>query len=266
MRYSFAKMEISAVTFRWLNASRIIIGHDPQVGPFAIPVEVPLPSTDVMRISFRRGGYKDFYNSLKKALLRKAWASEDSRGIVRSSENSQAMARSGIQGIFDTVDMTSRVVNSNMGTGLRDLEALMTKAKEMVELASSLNTKLTAQEEEISRKKAMFPDLPLSVSAPASPTQPEEVTFIRKSMGELGLPTMAVTQDMVKDEKKYHEELAKELAIILNGDKYLANGTHEMIIPLDELWRTWNRARGHLFLRPPYLNVSPIYLAIANYP
>ncbi len=149
-----------------------------------------------------------------------------------------------IEGIFDTVDMTSRAVNSNMGTGLRDLEALMIKAKEMVELASSLNTKLTAQEEEISRKKTMSPDLPLSVAAPASLTQPEEVTFIRKSMGQLGLPTMAVTQDMVRDEKQYHEELAKELASILNGDKYLANGTHEMIIPLDELWRTWNRARG----------------------
>jgi len=131
-----------------------------------------------------------------------------------------------------------------MDTGLRDLEALMIKAKEMVELASSLNNKLTSQEEEISSKKAMFPDLPPSVAASSSLTQPEEVTFIRKSMGQLGLPTMAVTQDMVRDEKKYHEELAKELASILNGDKYLANGTREMIIPLDEVWRTWNRARG----------------------
>ena len=37
MRYSFAKMEVSAVAFRWLNASRIIIGYNPQVGPLYGP-------------------------------------------------------------------------------------------------------------------------------------------------------------------------------------------------------------------------------------
>jgi len=83
----------------------------------AFPVEMPLPLTDIMRISFRRGGDKDFYNSLKKALLRKAWVvgglchelpviitedrmipqSEDSLGVVRNLEVSQPVARSGIR-------------------------------------------------------------------------------------------------------------------------------------------------------------------------
>ncbi|KAF8321044.1 EAP30/Vps36 family-domain-containing protein [Cantharellus anzutake] len=231
----------------------------PKTDTSAFLVEVPLPSTDVLRISFRKGGAKSFYNTLKKALLRKAWMSEDSgRRVIGKSENA---ARSGIQGILDTVDVTQRAVNSNIDTGLRDLEALMIKAKEMVELASSLNAKLTAQEEEIERRKSMFPDLPHSAVAPASSsTQPEEVTFIRKSMGQLGLPTMTVTQDMVKDEKTYHEELARELAVILNSERYLSNGLRDAIIPLDELWKTWNRARGVALVPPSSLIECVSYL------
>lgn len=116
----------------------------------------------------------------------------------------------------------------------------------MVDLASSLNAKLTAQEEEISRRRALFPDLP-STPLGAKSTQPEEVTFIRSSLAQLGLPTVAVTHDMVKDENEYHEELAKELAGILTGRSTKGKGlmgTGEAIIGLDEVWGGWNRARG----------------------
>jgi ESCRT-II complex subunit VPS36 len=131
-----------------------------------------------------------------------------------------------------------------MHAGLQDLEALMTKAKEMVELASSLNAKLTAQEEEQARRRALYPDLAFASS---TVTEPEEATFIRSSLAQLGLPTMAVTQDMVKDEDQYHEELARELASVLSGkgtNRKGLLGTGEGIIGLDEVWGGWNRARG----------------------
>lgn len=118
----------------------------------------------------------------------------------------------------------------------------------MVDLALSLNTKLTAQEEELSRRKALFPDLP-STTLDNAKTQPEEATFIRSSLAQLGLPTVAVTLDMVKDENEYHNELAKELAGILTGRNMKGKGkglmgTGEAIIGLDEVWGGWNRARG----------------------
>lgn len=122
----------------------------------------------------------------------------------------------------------------------------MAKAKQMVEHASILNAKLSAQEEEIARRRALFPDLPISASL-AKATEPEEATFIRSSLAQLGLPTVAVTQDMVKDENTYHEELAKELAGVLTGrggkGKALMS-EREGIIGLDEVWGGWNRARG----------------------
>ncbi len=60
-----------------------------------------------------------------------------------------------------------------------------------------------------------------------------------------------VTLDMIKDERKWSEELARELAGILQGmgpSKGSAQKEGMMkkrgIIGLDEVWGGWNRARG----------------------
>ena len=165
---------------------------------------------------------------------------------VRSSESikltSCNLTTQHTEGIFETIDLNARAADTNLRGSVHDLEVLMAKAKEMVELASSLNAKLTAQEEELERRRSMFPDLPSS-----KVTQPEEATFIRSSLAQLGLPTVAVTQDMVKDEDQYHEELAKELAGVLTGHNTKGKalmGSGEGIIGLDEVWGGWNRARG----------------------
>jgi ESCRT-II complex subunit VPS36 len=85
-----------------------------------------------------------------------------------------------------------------------------------------------------------------------------ETTFIRSSLARLGLPTDAVTQDMVADEKAYHVELAKELGGLLLGGYGGKGGKarepdkrgigvmrHSRgIVGLDEVWGAWNRARG----------------------
>ncbi|KAF9514923.1 hypothetical protein BS47DRAFT_1316509 [Hydnum rufescens UP504] len=232
----------------------------PPSTPNGTPLEASIPSRDMLRMSFRKGGYKPFYNSLKKALMRKAWEGSDALS-QRGSGGASGAPRLGIQGIFESMDNNVVVVSENMHAGLRDLEALMTKAKEMVELASSLNTKLTAQEEEQARRRALHPDLSLGLSMI---TEPEEATFIRSSLAQLGLPTMAVTQDMVKDEDSYHEELARELAGILSGKGVTGKGllgTGEGIIGLDEVWCGWNRARGVALVPPSSLLLSVPYLS-----
>jgi len=80
----------------------------------------------------------------------------------------------------------------------------------------------------------------------------EEATLIRSSLVQLGLPSPAVTQDMVRDEQKYTESLAKELGRLLTGDArssghragLMVGENGRGVIALDEVWGLWMRARG----------------------
>jgi ESCRT-II complex subunit VPS36 len=113
-----------------------------------------------------------------------------------------------------------------MSGALQDLEALMAKAKDMVKLAGDLNERLTTA---------------TSASSSTSPVEPEEATFIRSSLSQLGLQMTdaPVTQDMIRDERRWVEELARELARVLQGIM-----KNRGIIAMDEVWGGWNRARG----------------------
>lgn len=114
--------------------------------------------------------------------------------------------------------------------------------------------KLTQQEEEDRRRR-----LETGISNNDTAPSDSETTFIRSSLARLGLPTDAVTQDMVADERAYHTELAKELGGLLLGqdrgggeqrDKVRSLNQIGLmqdsrgIIGLDEVWGAWNRARG----------------------
>ena len=132
-----------------------------------------------------------------------------------------------------------------MKDALQDLEALRVKAREMVRLAAELNEKLTV---------ASTPRFSATSSA-SNLSEPEEATFIRSSLSQLGLQmsNTPVTLDMMKDEQKWFEELARELAGILQGS---SKGIMKVrgIIALDEVWGSWNRARGvgtSSYLSPP---------------
>jgi ESCRT-II complex subunit VPS36 len=136
-----------------------------------------------------------------------------------------------------------REVEMNVAFG--DMESLMLKAKDMVKLAAELNEKLTAITANSNNLS--------SSSLASSGEEPEEATFIRSSLSQLGLQmsNVAVTIDMMKDERVWLEELAKELGKVLQG---ALNANREGtprgmmkdkgIIALDEVWGGWNRARG----------------------
>jgi ESCRT-II complex subunit VPS36 len=121
-----------------------------------------------------------------------------------------------------------------MNDALKDLDALMVKAREMVRLAGELNDRLTAVTE---------------LNASSGEAEPETATFIRSSLAQLGLrmADVPVTLDMARDEKRWYDQLARELAAVLQGSGG-KNGAGMMgdrgIIPLDEVWGGWNRARG----------------------
>ena len=112
-----------------------------------------------------------------------------------------------------------------MKDALQDLETLRVKAKDMVKLAAEFNEKLTASK---------------------SSSEPEEATFILTSLSKLGLQmsNTPVTFDMMKDEREWFEELARELAGVLQGTTKAGIMKERGIIALDEVWGSWNRARG----------------------
>lgn len=139
-----------------------------------------------------------------------------------------------------------------MSSALQDLDALMVKARDMVALAADLNQRLTS-----STSASASASSPALISSSTAESEPEEATFIRSSLSQLGLQmeNAPVTLDMMKDERRWVEELAKELAGILQSQSQSQRGlmSTRPILSLDEVWGGWNRARGVALLPPSTL-------------
>jgi ESCRT-II complex subunit VPS36 len=118
----------------------------------------------------------------------------------------------------------------------------MIKARDMVKLAEELNEKLTSATSTTAVDSSSNSGTTTADSTSSTSHElPEEATFIRSSLAQLGLQMtdVPVTNDMIKDEDKWVNELAKELAGVLKGMM-----KDRGIIALDEVWGGWNRARG----------------------
>ncbi|GLB44280.1 putative vacuolar protein sorting protein 36 Vps36 [Lyophyllum shimeji] len=216
----------------------------------------------IIKVSFRKGGDKAFYAVLKRSLKSKMWESNgigtSARGLDPRVEphDQNTVGKSGITGILRTVESSAQGRETGMLDALQDLEALMVKAKDMVRLAAELNEKLTAAS--ASGGVQSTPGL-------ASSAEPEEATFIRSSLSQLGLQmsNAPVTLDMMKDERRWIEELARELARVLQGSSSPPSKERGMmkdrgVIALDEVWGGWNRARGVALIPPStFLLVLP---------
>ncbi|TCD60253.1 hypothetical protein EIP91_010505 [Steccherinum ochraceum] len=180
----------------------------------------------------------------------------------------------GIHGLLRTVETSATVAQNNLEDSIQDLEALMVKAKDMVRLAEDLNERLTAINTAASTTSNATP---LSTAANPAAVEPEEATFIRSSLSQLGLQmtNAPVTLDMIRDERKWVEELARELADVLQSGKGSTGRTQGAwaakleteggimgkrgIVGLDEIWGGWNRARGIALIPPStFLQVLPV--------
>ena len=147
-------------------------------------------------------------------------------------------------GILRTIDLDARDRDEDMQEALSDLEALMARAREMVNLAQSLSAKMADGATDSAS------------GANGGKLDSSEETTVRKSLISLGLATPAVTLEMAQDEKDYHLLLAKELGSVLLGrpmgsaqrpstEPLMVDAKgRKGIIGLDEIWCLWNRARG----------------------
>lgn len=154
-----------------------------------------------------------------------------------------------------SAETNAQTRQDSMEGALADLETLMIKARDMIRLSAELNERLTAMSSVAPAADALAaPTVSSSTHASAyAPgtlipgAQAEDATLLRSSLAQLGLhmENTPVTLDMIRDEKRWHEELARELAGVLQGDGRRAGLMRTRgIIGIDEVWGGWNRARG----------------------
>ena len=99
------------------------------------PLPAGVSSDNFVKLSFRKGGDKAFYISLKHTLQSKKWDSDagmkkqavDNGVVTRPTQN-----KVGIEGLLKNIDIDSRDREDDMQEALADLEALMQRAKDMV--------------------------------------------------------------------------------------------------------------------------------------
>ncbi|KAG2135359.1 EAP30/Vps36 family-domain-containing protein [Suillus bovinus] len=258
------------------------------------------PANLLIKLSFRKGGDKPFYNVLRRALKSQAWEGKRIGHNTRSGTSGLAspnygptpvaMRPSGIDGIMRNVETSAHITQTDLSDALKDLEGLMMKAKDLVHLAGELNEKLTASSTITTTSTLASPfsttsssstpgtqlSSPFSTTTLVPSTEPEEAKFIRSSLAQLGLQmsNAPVTLDMIRDERRWVEELARELARVLQGSPDDIPGQKSVgimkergIVGLDEVWGGWNRARGVALIPPStFLQVLPILPAYTSPP
>jgi ESCRT-II complex subunit VPS36 len=241
------------------------------------------PANLLIKVSFRKGGDKLFYNVLRRALKSQAWEGKRIGHNARSGTSSLAiispnygptpvgMRPSGIDGIMRNVEASAHITQTDLNDALKDLEGLMMKAKDLVHLAGELNERLTASS---TTTTTLSPSTPgtqsssiFSTTTLVPSTEPEDAKFIRSSLAQLGLQmsNAPVTLDMIRDERRWIEELARELAGVLQGSPDDVPGQRSVgimkergVVGLDEVWGGWNRARGVALIPPStFLQVLP---------
>ncbi|TGJ80136.1 hypothetical protein E0Z10_g8627 [Xylaria hypoxylon] len=206
-----------------------------------------LENPENVKVSFRNGGEKIFYERLKGAMTQRKWllheappvpTSSGANGgeadsISRSDSGSGRKKVAGIAGL-EQMGLDRRKNNERMiGSSFEDLEALMASAKEIVALAESFARQ---------------------VGNGTDSATTEANALLAESASQLGLVT---TKDIVGgrsgsgSESLYLSELSRNLAEFLTDDARGVLKKAGGIMTLVDLWAMFNRARGGVELVSP---------------
>ncbi|TQS31830.1 hypothetical protein Golomagni_07876, partial [Golovinomyces magnicellulatus] len=196
--------------------------------------------TEGIKLSFRGGGEKIFYERLKNSMTQRKWLLQNAPPPPNSSRSQEDNSSSpstpsrpktaGIAGL-EQLGLNKRKNNEILiGSAFEDLEALMTSAKDVVALA-----------EQFARQK----------STGGGTFSAEESAILAESASQLGLVT---TKDMLggsKSESLYLSELSRNMAEYLTDDSRGVLKKAGGILTLVDLWAMFNRSRGGVELVSP---------------
>ncbi|KAK0391400.1 hypothetical protein NLU13_0900 [Sarocladium strictum] len=200
--------------------------------------------SDSIKISFRGGGERIFYERLKGSMTQRKWLLQNAPPVPTHSRGSDAREgdgagdssgprktkTAGIAGL-EQLGLNMRKNNEILiGSAFEDLEALMASAKDVVALAERFARQTSSANGTISA---------------------EDNAILAESASQLGLVT---TKDIVGgggSESLYLSELARNLAEFLTDDSRGVLKRAGGIITLVDLWAMFNRARGGVELVSP---------------
>ncbi|EYE91431.1 ESCRT-II subunit protein VPS36 [Aspergillus ruber CBS 135680] len=204
-------------------------------------------TAESVKLSFRGGGEKSFYERLKSALIQRKWllydappvpipslaASSSSPGAIVPAANTgspvPARSMAGIAGLERRGFEARKNNEFVIGNAFEDLEALMASAKQIVSLAETLG-----RESGLSGGEGTV----------------EANAVLSESAAALGMST---TKDMLGSgaENLYLSELSRNLAEYLTDDRkgilHKEGGTMSLI----DLWAIFNRSRNGVELVSP---------------
>lgn len=217
-------------------------------GPFLTPVgnHPGVENPESVKLSFRGGGDKVFYERLKGSMTQRKWLLQDAPPIPRSmrstgdgdggssSRSAPGADRIRTAGIAGLEKRGLEMRKNNelvIGSAFEDLEALMASAKEIVALAETFARQVH--------------------NSGGGAGSSEANRLLTESASQLGLVT---TKDVVGgsgSESLYISELARNLAEFLTDDARGILKRSGGIISLVDLWAMFNRARGGVELVSP---------------
>lgn len=230
---------------RRLDIGRDIPRSDSPGPSLSTPTQSETPES--IKISFRGGGEKIFYERLKNALIQRKWLLQSAPPIpkprpasgsfedgysAKADRGSGEMERPRVVGIagLERRGLEQRQNNEAMiGSAFEDLEALMTSAKEIIALAEQFASQ-----------------------ANLGNGSSEASALVSQSASALGLVT---TKDMLGtgsgSESLYVSELSRNLAEWLTDDTRGVLKREGGIMTLVDLWAVFNRSRGGVELVSP---------------
>ncbi|KAF3188601.1 hypothetical protein TWF788_000350 [Orbilia oligospora] len=207
---------------------------------------------DCVKLSFRGGGEKPFHEKLKGAMVQRKWLLDQAPAVpsitsgaanlTLDPRESEASPRTpapterivGVRGL-ERQNLALRMNNQRAIAGaFEDLEALMSRAKEIIALAENFATQL-ADNPSLANSDAREA---LSQSAAMFSLRPTDFT---------------VTKDQISSSSSlslYHAELARSIADFLADDTRSILKKEGGAITLVDLWAVYNRARGIELISP----------------
>ncbi|KAF2163898.1 hypothetical protein M409DRAFT_57009 [Zasmidium cellare ATCC 36951] len=205
-------------------------------------------SIQTIKFSFRDGGAPTFNDRLQNALVQRKWLlqsappvpkpastppqsngfSRPNNGTTPSSSTPRRVV--GIAGLEQRGALLRQNNQAVIGTAFEDLEALMTSAKEVIEMAEQFAKQTNGAADGDSDARRLISD----------------------SASALGLVT---TKDMLgtgsSAEQLYVTELSRDLAEFLTDDRKGVLRKEGGIISLVDLWQVFNRTRNGIELVSP---------------
>ncbi|KAI1767251.1 Vps36-domain-containing protein [Hypoxylon sp. FL1150] len=205
-----------------------------------------LENPESVKVSFRNGGEKIFYERLKSSMTQRKWLLQEAPPVPNGGTNharTDSFSKSGPSTVrnktagiagLEKMGLDRRKNNELViGSAFEDLEALMASAKQIVALAESFARQVNGGTEKATT---------------------EANALLAESASQLGLVT---TKDIVGggsgsgSESLYLSELARNLAEFLTDDARGVLKKEGGIISLVDLWAMFNRARGGVELVSP---------------